>query len=759
MANASPSKASYWVQSNALLRKNLTYQKRNKCQNCCLFVFPVLILVLLVVVQYEIEKESLTEKPNPPVPNPPDRLPVLQIPSQYSMAVRSKLLPFQDLPEPSCRNDSSCPATFLYTASNQSFAKGVVGDMFPTATSVNSSDLLEPLVLGTDTFSDEDDLSYEYSKLYYIQHKCNKSSSISLPLKEKNIELECMEGLTLWRNSYSDINDVIYKGDFHVNTKEEEEFAGAFDLQNSETSQFNVVVWYKTPEEVMRMLNMVSNAYLQFLRGKSAGIPIEFMKDMPTHNYENSPKFVTLLSTLLFIWIIVWLFPVILQALVYEKQHKLRMMMKMNGLGDRAYWTISYGYFVIVSLIYMLCFVAVGSLLGLSFFRLNDYSIQFVFYFVYINLQVSVAFLATGLFSNIKTASVVGYLLVFLTGLLGNFLFKSLLVKPFPRIWVIILELYPGFSLFRGLYELQQYAFDGSMVGESGMEWRDLNNPDNGMREVIIIMLVEWVVTVILAYFFDQFSSSGNWWRKLSSPPGQPNFRSNESPDSLDAEKIDVVQEREIVKQSILESAESHPILCDNIRKVYPARDGNPPKIAVKGMYLALPQSGCFGMLGPNGAGKTSFISMMIGLTKPTSGTAFINGFDIRTNMDEIYSMIGVCPQDNLLWETLTGREHLMFYGRLKGLRDAALKEAVEESLKNVNLYYGGFADKQTGKYSGGMQRRLSVAISLIGDPKVVFMDEPSTGLDPASRNNLWNVVKRAKQDRAIVLTTHYGRS
>nr|GEV78912.1 ABC transporter A family member 7-like [Tanacetum cinerariifolium] len=81
--------------------------------------------------------------------------------------------------------------------------------------------------------------------------------------------------------------------------------------------------------------------------------------------------------------------------------------------------------------------------------------------------------------------------------------------------------------------------------------------------------------------------------------------------------------------------------------------------------------------------------------------------------------------------------------------------KAVEESLKSVNLFNGGVADKQAGKYSGGMKRRLSVAISLIGDPKVVYMDEPSTGLDPASRNNLWNVVKRAKQNRAIILTTH----
>lgn len=123
--------------------------------------------------------------------------------------------------------------------------------------------------------------------------------------------------------------------------------------------------------------------------------------------------------------------------------------------------------------------------------------------------------------------------------------------------------------------------------------------------------------------------------------------------------------------------------------------------------------------------------------------------------MDEIYTSMGVCPQHDLLWETLTGTEHLLFYGRLKNLKGSDLLQAVEESLKSVNLYYGGVGDKPAGKYSGGMKRRLSVAISLIGNPKAVYMDEPSTGLDPASRNSLWNVVKQAKQDRAIILTTH----
>ncbi|XP_058181102.1 uncharacterized protein LOC131299530 [Rhododendron vialii] len=109
--------------------------------------------------------------------------------------------------------------------------------------------------------------------------------------------------------------------------------------------------------------------------------------------------------------------------------------------------------------------------------------------------------------------------------------------------------------------------------------------------------------------------------------------------------------------------------------------------------------------------------------------------------MKRVYTSMGVCPQHDLLWETLTAREHLLFYGRLKNLKGPALHRAVEESLRSVNLLNGGVADKQAGKYSGGMKRRLSVAISLIGDPKVVYMDEPSTGLDPASRSELWKVV------------------
>lgn len=389
-----------------------------------------------------------------------------------------------------------------------------------------------------------------------------------------------------------------------------------------------------------------------------------------------------------------------------------------------------------------------------------------MFYFIYLNLQISLAFLVAAMFSNVKTAAVIGYIMVFGSGLLGGFLFSFFVEDAtFPRGWVVVMELYPGFSLYRGLFEFSQYASTGSYMGTRGMRWVDLSDSNNGLRNVLIVLFVEWVVVLFVAYYVDQVISSGigvgrsplffleRFRKKSTSVPSRKPSLERQGSEVVEMDKPDVALERGKVGHLLLEPS-SHVIICDNLKKMYPRRDGNPEKYAVRGLSLALPQGECFGMLGPNGAGKTSFINMMIGLIKPSSGAAYVNGFDIRTQMNEIYTNMGVCPQHDLLWESLTGREHLLFYGRLKNLKGSELTQAVEESLKSVNLS-GGVADKKAGKYSGGMKRRLSVAISLIGDPKVVYMDEPSTGLDPASRNSLWNIVKRAKQNRAIILTTH----
>ncbi|RDX57972.1 ABC transporter A family member 7, partial [Mucuna pruriens] len=797
-------------------------KKRNVKTNVRLILFPLILCSLLFVIQRVINtqlnkaafrcgcvcandrtKESKcpdeekvcgvqysdsTQASMCAIPNPPVWPPLLQLPNPSSRAVRTASLPFWDLPDPSCRRTASCPLTLLFTALNHSFAQTLSANLFGTSFSItDSTDFLAILALnalGSDStpgrsYFIENAFSSGFP-IYYLQTKCMDTEHSGLPFPLMPVagnEIKCAQALNLWRNSSSEINSELYKGYQRGNAEGQvNEIVSAFDFLNSNGNRYNVSIWYNStykqdtgfsPSMLLRIprsVNLISNSYLQFLLGPGTKMLFEFVKEMPKPETSLTIEIASLLGTLFFTWVILQLFPVVLTSLVYEKQQKLRIMMKMHGLGDGPYWMISYGYFLSISVIYMLCFVIFGSLLGLKIFSSNDYSIQFVFYFIYINLQIALAFLVASIFSNVKTATVSAYIGVFGTGLLAGFLFQFFVENTsFPRGWIIVMELYPGFALYRGIYELAQFSLDGSTAGTGGMQWQDLNESPNGMKEVLVIMFVEWIVMLFAAFYIDQVLSSGSRRSPLFFLKGfqkKPLFQRIDtqmqgSKVFSQMEKPDVIQEKEKVEQLLLEPTINHAIVCDGLKKVYPGRDGNPDKFAVRGLFLSVPQGECFGMLGPNGAGKTSFINMMIGLTKPTSGTAFVQGLDIMTHMEGIYTTMGVCPQHDLLWESLTGREHLLFYGRLKNLKGSVLTQAVEESLKSLNLFHGGVADKQAGKYSGGMKRRLSVAISLIGDPRVVYMDEPSSGLDPASRKSLWNVVKHAKQDRAIILTTH----
>lgn len=159
-------------------------------------------------------------------------------------------------------------------------------------------------------------------------------------------------------------------------------------------------------------------------------------------------------------------------------------------------------------------------------------------------------------------------------------------------------------------------------------------------------------------------------------------------------------------------------------------------------------------LLGHNGAGKTTLFSMLTGMITPTSGTALINGYDIRTNMDMARSSMGFCPQHNILFDELTVREHILFYSRLKGLSSTEANGEVEKYVRLLELETK--FNEISQNLSGGMKRKLSIGIALCGQSKVVFCDEPTSGMDAASRRSLWNVLIKEKKNRVIVLTTHF---
>lgn len=194
------------------------------------------------------------------------------------------------------------------------------------------------------------------------------------------------------------------------------------------------------------------------------------------------------------------------------------------------------------------------------------------------------------------------------------------------------------------------------------------------------------------------------------------------------------------------------------LRKVF--RTGRVPFrkkefVAVRGNWLGIREGECFCLLGPNGAGKSTTINCLTGVIPFSGGDALVYGESISSvgGMDAARPLMGVCPQFDVLLAQLTGREHLLLFGAIKGLPLHDARVGAISLLEEVKLLEAGSV--RAGAYSGGMKRRLSVAIALLGDPKVVYLDEPTTGLDPISRRHLWDLVDRCKRDRAIILTTH----
>jgi len=177
---------------------------------------------------------------------------------------------------------------------------------------------------------------------------------------------------------------------------------------------------------------------------------------------------------------------------------------------------------------------------------------------------------------------------------------------------------------------------------------------------------------------------------------------------------------------------------------------------AVKGVSFSVEEGEVFGLLGPNGAGKTQTISMLTGVVEPTSGTARISGYDIRKQMNQVKRINGLVPQDLALYPTLSARANLNFFGRIYGLRGKELKERVEDVLRIVALT--DRADDPIETFSGGMKRRINIAAGLVQQPRLLFLDEPTVGVDPQSRNYIFESVMRLNRERgmSIVYTSHY---
>lgn len=176
--------------------------------------------------------------------------------------------------------------------------------------------------------------------------------------------------------------------------------------------------------------------------------------------------------------------------------------------------------------------------------------------------------------------------------------------------------------------------------------------------------------------------------------------------------------------------------------------------LAVDDLSLSIKEGELFSLLGINGAGKTTTIKMLCGLTAPTNGDAFLLGKSVLTNLSEVKQSIGISPQETAIAPGLTARENLDLICGIHGFTKQKREEKIKELTNTLGLQ--SILDRRAGKLSGGWQRRLSIAMALISEPKILFLDEPTLGLDVIARSELWEIIRSLRGKITIVLTTHY---
>ena len=487
-------------------------------------------------------------------------------------------------------------------------------------------------------------------------------------------------------------------------------------------------------------------------------------------------------SALLFI-AVAFNFVVQMFLIVDEKERKLRYAMEKVGMYDFLYWSSWYLFDCFINLLVVLMLMLFGVMFQFELFTENAAGLTFFHFWLCANAFTAVGFCLASLSSKAETATSIGLLYFCVCYLFGPNLFVIVFssgnTDPFKILRdaaLVIPTLGPAFLFFGGLGELIS-ASSGQTA--TGMLWEDrvLNilppSTDGESNEftfeqfyttsiimIIYHLFLAWYLDNILPNAYGRkksilFFLNPRYWlgHRVVIPKGS-NYQYTPRLD----EDIDVVEESKRIVGRAWSGEENAPaILLEGFSKTFYSGTcgGGIPFKAVDGITYGVDKNSAFVLLGHNGAGKTTTINMLVGNLDITSGTGLVAGYNAKTQMRAINQIMGVCPQHDILWPALTGEEHLELFCRLRGMNEDEVKRETDRRLKDVLLDAPKVRATPAGAYSGGMQRRLSIAISLIGNPKVVYLDEPTTGMDPVTRREVWDMIQKAKKGRVIILTTH----
>uniref|UniRef100_A0A6Q2Z9C1 ABC transporter domain-containing protein n=1 Tax=Esox lucius TaxID=8010 RepID=A0A6Q2Z9C1_ESOLU len=434
-----------------------------------------------------------------------------------------------------------------------------------------------------------------------------------------------------------------------------------------------------------------------------------------------------------------------------EKEHRLKDTMSMMGLYDSAFW-LSWG------LLYAALVTTMSILMSIiatytALFPNSDFIVIFLLIFLYGISSICFSFMLTPLFKKPKFASTVGSMLTMVFGCLSLF---TVLMKDFPQplVWVLCLLSPSAFSI--GIAQVVYLEAQGD-----GAVFSTLASGPHPLYAPLLMLVLDCILYLLLAVYLDQVLPGEFGMRRSLFYFLKPSYWSKRSKHYVevssvyDTEVNGVPGGAEPVEPISPEFRGKEAIRINNIHKVYQEKDGSVE--ALRGLTFDIYEGQITALLGHSGAGKSTLMNILCGICPQSDGHASIYGSPVTEIADgaEMRQLVGICPQFNIVFDVLTVEEHLRIFAAIKGIRPEDVNSEVTKVLKDLDLEK--IMSAQAKNLSGGQKRKLSIGIAILGDPKVILLlDEPTAGMDPCSRHQVWSLLKNRKAGRVIVLTTHY---
>nr|CAD7432558.1 unnamed protein product [Timema monikensis] len=444
--------------------------------------------------------------------------------------------------------------------------------------------------------------------------------------------------------------------------------------------------------------------------------------------------------------------PSILKRVVEEKHTGVKELMKMMGLKTWMLWGSWMVNALAVNLITVTIIVIIMTVplndSGTKVMPDADWSVLWLFLVLYCVASVTSLFAVSTFFSRPTIAMSFGIILWLVSyfvpfGALQSGNSVSLGLKMLSSL-LPNMAVYWGFDIF-STFEARGVNLNWTKLGDSPSG----SGNDLTMLHVLLMLLVDIMMYSLVTWYVDAimpgkyglaqpwyFVFTCSFWRvgrveSLGMDVGDEHLNFESPPDGV---KVGIE-----IKE---------------LRKVFYKFGGMTKKVAVDGVTMNVYQGQITALLGHNGAGKTTTMSVLTGMYSPTSGSVFVDGYDIRHDMDKVRESLGLCPQHNLLFTDLTVIEHLVFFAMLKGSSRQSARTEANSLLGRLNLT--AKSNQLADTLSGGMKRKLSLAIALIGDSKVLMLDEPTSGMDPEARREIWDLLLSMRGHRTILITTHF---